>query len=50
MLDRVLAYTDDLEADLLSYLYFDREYTGVLESLGYEDAKRHEEQLAGLYS
>ena len=49
MLDRVLAYTDDLEADLLSYLYFDREYTGVLESLGYEDAKRHEEQLAGLY-
>jgi len=49
MLDRVLAYTDDLEADLLSYLYFDREYTGALESLGYEDARRHEQQLATLY-
>jgi len=49
MLDRVLAYTDDLEADLLSYLYFDREYTGALESLGYADARKHEEQLARLY-
>ncbi len=49
MLDRVLAYTDDIEADLLSYLYFDREYTGALESLGYEDARRHEGELARLY-
>lgn len=49
LLDAVFAYTDDLEADLLSYLYFDREYTGALEALGYEDAKRHEAELARLY-
>lgn len=34
------------ESDLLSYLYFDREYTSTLEQLGFEDAKRREEELA----
>ncbi len=36
------------DADLLSYLYFDKAYTGALERLGFEDAKRHEEALARL--
>ncbi|MFO0751349.1 MAG: patatin-like phospholipase family protein [Myxococcota bacterium] len=49
LLDKVLAYTGDIEADLLSYLYFDREYTGTLEALGYEDARRQEEALARLF-
>lgn len=49
LLDRVAAYTGDIEADLLSYLYFDREYTGALEALGYEDARRQEEDLAKLF-
>lgn len=34
------------DADLLSYIYFDREYTGALEQLGFEDARRQEEALA----
>jgi NTE family protein len=34
------------ESDLLSYLLFDRAYTGAIESLGFEDARRHEEILA----
>jgi len=50
LLDRVAAYTGDMEADFLSYLYFDREYTGALEALGYEDAQRSEEALARLYA
>ena len=33
------------DADLLSYLYFDKEYTGELEALGYEDAKRLEDDI-----
>lgn len=36
------------EADLLSYLYFDRAYTGELLALGREDARRHEDALAAL--
>jgi hypothetical protein len=48
LLDRVHAYTHDIEADFLSYLYFDSAYTGALEALGYEDARRHEEQIAQL--
>jgi NTE family protein len=36
------------DADLLSYIYFDREYTGTLEALGYEDAQRNEEAIARL--
>lgn len=49
LLDRVHAYTDDIEADFLSYLYFDRDYTGALEALGYEDARRQEAELVRLY-
>lgn len=36
------------EADLLSYLYFDRAYTAELLALGREDARRHEDALARL--
>ncbi len=33
------------ESDLLSYLFFDRAFTGQLEALGFEDARRREEEL-----
>ena len=33
------------DADLLSYVYFDKEYTGALEQLGFEDAKRLESEI-----
>lgn len=33
------------ESDLLSYLYFDRGFTGELEALGFADARRQEEAL-----
>jgi NTE family protein len=38
------------EADLLSYLYFDRAFTGELVALGREDARRQEEELLGLFA
>jgi NTE family protein len=38
------------EADLLSYLLFDRAYTGALERLGWEDAAHREEELARLFA
>lgn len=47
LLDRA-AGSSSADADLLSYIYFDREYTGTLEALGYEDAKRQEDALARL--
>ena len=34
------------DADLLSYVYFDRAFTSEVERVGYEDAKRREEDLA----
>jgi NTE family protein len=36
------------DADLLSYIYFDAAFTGAVEALGYEDARRNEEALASL--
>ena len=36
------------DSDLLSYVYFDREYTGALESLGHEDARRREGEIASV--
>jgi len=33
------------DADLLSYMYFDKEYTGTLEDLGYRDAQALEEEI-----
>jgi NTE family protein len=38
------------EADLLSYLYFDGEFTNALIALGREDARRDEERIAKLLS
>jgi NTE family protein len=38
------------EADLLSYLLFDTSYTSRLVALGYEDARRQENQLAEFFS
>src|SRR5690606_22708254 len=36
------------EADLLSYLFFDRSFTAALVALGREDARRHEDALVAL--
>ncbi len=49
LLERIVGATGEVEADFLSYLYFDRDYTGQLEALGYEDARRAEEAIARLY-
>jgi len=38
------------ESDLLSFLYFDHNYTGLLERLGFEDARKHEEALMAFLS
>jgi len=38
------------EADLLSYLFFDRQYTTPLLKLGLEDARRQEKALIGFFS
>ncbi|MEQ1570080.1 MAG: patatin-like phospholipase family protein, partial [Myxococcota bacterium] len=36
------------DADLLSYLYFDPAFTGEIEQLGFDDARRNQETLARL--
>ena len=36
------------EADLLSYLYFDRRFTGDLVEMGREDARRREDDILAL--
>ncbi len=36
------------DADLLSYVYFDKAFTGALEALGYEDARRNGERILRL--
>lgn len=38
------------ESDLLSYLYFDREFTGRIEAQGYEDARRMEAELIRFFT
>jgi NTE family protein len=37
------------DSDLLSYVFFDRAYTGALEQLGFEDARRREAELAAFF-
>ena len=41
---------EPFEADLLSYVLFDRIYTGPLVQLGMEDARRQEEELLRFFS
>ncbi|MEZ4319585.1 MAG: patatin-like phospholipase family protein [Myxococcota bacterium] len=48
LLSRVSDDENATEADLLSYLFFDRVFTGALEALGFEDAKRAEEDIVRL--
>ena len=40
------ANDDEGESDFLSDLYFDREYTGQIEAIGYADARDREEEIA----
>ena len=53
MLRRVLSMAaspgNSSEADLLSYLFFDRSYTSEIETRGFEDAMRREEMLAAFF-
>ncbi|HEY4716107.1 MAG TPA: phospholipase, partial [bacterium] len=38
------------EADLMSYLLFDREYASALIEIGFNDAKAKEDKLADFFS
>ncbi|MEZ4237307.1 MAG: patatin-like phospholipase family protein [Myxococcota bacterium] len=49
LLDRAAGHSGP-DADLLSYVYFDRAFTAPVEALGFEDARRHEAVLADLVS
>ena len=46
---KLLAEDEESQADMLSYLLFDRAYTGLLEQMGYEDARAQEEALAAFF-
>ena len=48
LLQRAASRDAGPDADLLSYIFFDRAYTGTLEQLGWEDARRQEEAIARL--
>jgi NTE family protein len=51
LLQRALGLAGEpFEADLLSYVLFDRLYTGPLVQLGMEDARRQEEELLRFFS
>lgn len=46
---KLIADDEESQADVLSYVMFDREYTGLLEQMGYEDGRAREEQLAAFF-
>lgn len=50
LLGAVAADESSQEADLLSYLFFDRAYTVPLLELGYQDARLAEPELAALFA
>jgi NTE family protein len=51
LLQRALGLAGEpFEADLLSYVLFDRVYTAPLVQLGMEDARRHEEELLRFFA
>jgi NTE family protein len=47
---RLLVSGSGLEADLLSYLFFDAEFTGALLELGWNDARTREDELVAFFS
>ena len=49
LLEAVAVTDDPHDADLLSYLFFDRAYTERLIDLGFRDAAAHREDLAALF-
>jgi NTE family protein len=49
LLSTIAAREGDEDADLLSYLLFDRVYTAQLEQLGWEDARDRELELASFF-
>ncbi len=50
LLRNIASQESGAEADLLSFLYFDRSFTAEIEALGWEDAARREDELAALFS
>jgi NTE family protein len=46
LLSTIAERATDGEADLLSYLFFDRLFSGAIEQLGYEDAAKREVEIA----
>jgi NTE family protein len=47
---RALVSSTGLEADLLSYLFFDAGFTGSLLELGWQDARAREDELVAFFS
>jgi len=50
LLETIAAREAPSEADLLSYLLFDRSFTAELETLGYHDAQAREDELVAFFA